>query len=98
MSDREKLIDLISDVLDFVDWGNIGATADHLIANGVVIQKQGEMNSLEAVEKFRDELTNKFLRLCDYNDYNKINLLTIADTVDSVYDRCIDGSLQAKMK
>lgn len=40
MSDREKLIDLISDVLDFVDWGNIEATVDHLIVNGVVIQKQ----------------------------------------------------------
>ena len=42
MNDREKLIDLISDVLDFVDWGNIEATVDHLIANGVVIQKQAE--------------------------------------------------------
>lgn len=42
MNDREKLIDLISDVLDFVDWDNIEATVDHLIANGAVIQKQAE--------------------------------------------------------
>ena len=47
MNDREKLIDLISDVLDFVDWGNIEATVDHLIANGVVIQKQGEWVAFE---------------------------------------------------
>ena len=41
MSDREKLIDLIESARY---WGsNTSADiADHLIANGVVIQKQGE--------------------------------------------------------
>lgn len=42
MSDREKLIDWISDIIDFVDWEHIEEVADHLIANGVVIQKQAE--------------------------------------------------------
>ena len=42
MNDREKLIDWISDIVDFVDWEHIEEVADHLIANGVVIQEQGE--------------------------------------------------------
>lgn len=42
MNDREKLIEWIADVLDFVDWDSIEATADYLIENGVVIQEQCE--------------------------------------------------------
>lgn len=48
------------------------------------------MNKFEAVDKFRDELMDKFLSLCNYNDYSKINLLTIGETVDRVYEKCID--------
>lgn len=42
MNDREKLIDLMADIIDFVDWEHLEAVSDHLIANGVVIMKQGE--------------------------------------------------------
>ena len=42
MSDGEKLVDLITDVLDFVDWDSVEELVEYLIANGVVIQKQGE--------------------------------------------------------
>ena len=48
MNDREKLVDLMADIIDFVDWEHLEATADHLIANGVVIQKQGE-NIIEVI-------------------------------------------------
>lgn len=48
------------------------------------------MDKFEAVDKFRDELMDKFLSLCNYNDYNKINLLTIGETVDRIYEKCID--------
>lgn len=48
------------------------------------------MNKFEAVDKFRDELMDKFLSLCNYNDYNKINLLAIGEAVDQIYDKCID--------
>lgn len=47
------------------------------------------MDKFEAVDKFRDELIDKFLRLCNYNDFSKLNLEEIADTVDKIYDKCI---------
>lgn len=47
------------------------------------------MNKFEAVDKFRDELMDEFLSLCNYNDYNKINLLRIGETIDRIYDKCI---------
>ena len=48
------------------------------------------MNKFKAVDKFRDELMDKFLRLCSYNDFSKLNLEKIADTIDEIYDKCID--------
>ena len=48
------------------------------------------MNKFEAVDKFRDLLMDEFIRLCNYNDYSKINLLLIGDTVERIYDRCIN--------
>lgn len=48
------------------------------------------MDKFKAVDKFRDELMDKFISLCNYNDYNKINLLLIGETVDRVYDKCIE--------
>ena len=47
------------------------------------------MNEFEAVDKFRNELMDKFMSLCNYNDYNKINLLLIGDTINDIYDKCI---------
>ena len=47
------------------------------------------MDRYEAVEKFRDALMEKFLRLCNYNDFSKLNLEKIADTVNEIYDKCI---------
>lgn len=96
MSDREKLIELIEKwnkdefALGYASY----ELADYLIANNVVIQKQGEMDSLEAVDKFRDELMSKFLRLCNYNDFSKLRLEKIADTINDVHDKCIDDLLQ----
>lgn len=34
---------------------------------------------------FRNELADKFLSLCNYNDYNKLTLLTIYETIDKIY-------------
>ena len=48
------------------------------------------MNKFKAVDKFRDELMDKFLRLCNYNDFSKLNLEKIADTINEIYDKCID--------
>ena len=47
------------------------------------------MDRFEAVDRFRDELMNEFMSLCNYNDYNKISLLVIGEAVDRVYDECM---------
>ena len=48
------------------------------------------MDKYEALEKFREALMDEFLRLCNYNDFSKLNLEKIADTVNDIYDKCID--------
>ena len=48
------------------------------------------MDKFKAVDKFRDKLMDEFLRLCNYNDFSKLNLEKIADTVNAIYDKCID--------
>lgn len=48
------------------------------------------MDKFEAVDKFKDELMDEFLSLCNYNDYNKINLLLIGETINDIYDKCIE--------
>lgn len=53
-------------------------------------RKQSEDEVLEALDKFRDLLVNKFIELCNYNDYGRINLLLIGETIDRIYDRCVD--------
>ena len=47
------------------------------------------MDKFIAVDKFRDALMDKFIELCRGNDYNKINLLLIGETIDRTYDECI---------
>lgn len=43
MNDREKLIELLDQAIEAeFPWEHNGPVADHLIANGVVIQKQGK--------------------------------------------------------
>lgn len=54
------------------------------------------MDRYEAVEKFCDLLMQKFIELCDYNDYGKINLLLIGDTVEQIYDKCLDDMRKEK--
>lgn len=54
------------------------------------------MDKFEAVDKFRDELMDEFLSLCNYNDFNKITLITIGDAIDRIYDKCIADMLNEK--
>ena len=48
-----------------------------------------EINKIEiekALSEFRNELMDNFIILCDCNDYNELNLLTISETIDEIYD------------
>ena len=48
MDDREKLIELLDQAIEAeFPWDHNGPVADHLIANGVVIQKEGEWIYIE---------------------------------------------------
>lgn len=46
-------------------------------------------NRMELVDKFRNDLMDKFIDLCRGNDYNKLTLLKIGDTIDQIYDEQI---------
>lgn len=48
------------------------------------------MNKFEMIDKFRDELIDEFLEMCHYNDFRKLTLLEISDTIDRIYDECIE--------
>ena len=48
------------------------------------------MDRYEAVDKFRSALIDKFIDLYRGNDYKKINLFLIGETVNRIYDKCID--------
>lgn len=48
------------------------------------------MDKFEAIDMFRDKIMDKFISLCNYNDFGKINLLTIENTVNRIYDECIE--------
>lgn len=48
------------------------------------------MDKFEAIDMFKDKLMDEFMSLCNYNDFDKINLLTIGDVVDRIYDECIE--------
>ena len=37
------------------------------------------------LEDFRNEIMNAFISLCNYNDYNKLTLLRIGETIDRIY-------------
>lgn len=56
------------------------------------------MNKFEAVDKFRDELMDEFLSLCNYNDFDKINLLTIGEAVDRIYEKYINEMIEKDEK
>ena len=56
------------------------------------------MDKFEAVDKFRNLIMNKFIELCNYNDFGKINLLTIGETIDKIYDKCIEDMVNEDKK
>ena len=98
---REKQIEeMANDIAamcpDLVDSGCGDLSCVTCLAKGleqIGYRKQSEDERFEAVDMFRNLLTNKFIELCNYNDYGKINLLLIGETIDRIYDDVV-----AKMK
>ena len=48
------------------------------------------MDKFEVIDMFKDKLMDEFLEMCNYNDFSKLTLLEIGDTVDRIYDECIE--------
>lgn len=47
----------------------------------------GEYIKASDLYEFRNELMDMFLSLCNYNDFNKLTLLTISETIDKIYGK-----------
>lgn len=104
MSKEKQIEEMVTDINEVQNggWefiGNSEYTTD--VSNedlaeylyNVGYRKQSENETLEAVDMFRNLIVNRFIELCNYNDYGKINLLLIGETIDRIYDDVI-----AKMK
>lgn len=51
------------------------------------MSKKPHIEKLILIERFSNLLMDEFLKLCGYNDYAEINLLTIGDAVEAVTRR-----------
>ena len=49
----------------------------------------------EALTEFRNEVVDEFIDLCWGNDYNKVNLLKIGDTIEQIYENHIERHYEA---
>ena len=73
-----------------VDFGKM---AEALVKRGY--RKQSDIDGkLKTIDSFMDALMDRFLLLCNYNDYNKLNLLKIDDVVNGVYEEQIERVLK----
>ena len=41
----------------------------------------------ELLDAFKRELMSEFIKMCRGNDYNKLSLLRIGDTIDRLYEK-----------
>lgn len=46
--------------------------------------------AFEALDAFKDELAGRFIDLCNGNDFNKLMLGKIYDTINEIYDKHIE--------
>lgn len=44
-------------------------------------------NEKRLIDEFKSEVMSEFIRLCNGNDFNKLTLLRIGDTIDRIYER-----------
>lgn len=45
----------------------------------------------DILTNFRNEIVDEFIRMCGGNDYNRLNLLAIAETIDRIYNKHADN-------
>ena len=94
MTDKQKQIEELEKELEeiFDEEYNRGyepcgsIVAERLYDAGY--RKQTE-EILNAIDSFKNALMDKFLMLCNYNDYSRLNLLKIDETVSDVFNEQI---------
>jgi hypothetical protein len=72
MADRDRLIELLmsSEVFNDADGkADAKCLADHLLANGVIVQKQGEWTSAPIKDKGYDSKTIPTCTNCGYQSF-----------------------------
>jgi hypothetical protein len=58
-----------------------------------MIMTDKEYIEAKDLDDFRNEIMDRFLSLCDYNDYNKLTLLRIGETIDEIYGKYVSKPL-----
>ena len=51
------------------------------------MSNKSTVEKLKLIEQFERLLMDEFLKLCHYNDFGKLNLLTIGDVIEDVRRR-----------
>lgn len=87
MSKEKQIEELTNELIKTNGYGTLSAVAEALYYAGY--RKQSENKALEAIDKFRSALMDKFIDLCRGNDFNKINLLLIGETIDRTFDDAV---------
>lgn len=53
-----------------------------------IYENEGKRHTEEKqklIDDFREKLVGVFLRKCNYNDFSKLCLITIVETIDKIY-------------
>jgi hypothetical protein len=92
---REKLIELVNDVLNYLPWGEISPRtgqeiADHLIANGVTFATDNNVGGwIPVTERLPDN--GVFVLVSDGRDYPEIAELVLMDSGQLIW---LDGNFR----
>lgn len=57
-------------------------------------ERQKEM--IDLLEKYRGKLMMRFIELCRGNDFNKVSLLVIGETINAIYDKLESEIFESK--
>lgn len=89
---RERQIEEMAELIyKETDLYNVDTAYDiSIVLHDAGYRKQSENETLKAVDMYKTLITNKFIELCNYNDYGKINLLLIGETLDKIFDDMVE--------
>jgi hypothetical protein len=57
-----------------------------ITGDGCTYFKNKTRIELGAIDDFQNDIMSRFIDMCNGNDFNKINLLQIGDTIDHIFE------------